>query len=90
MTYRYVFDGAGDEDFPEPPIARTLRPGDEIETDIPVDHPRLVPLDTHDLDDAEPSAEADQVQVAQPDLAPLVAPDVTSTPAATEGPPATA
>lgn len=38
-TYR--FTGVEPEDFPVPPIARRLHPGDVIETDEPIEHVRL-------------------------------------------------
>lgn len=82
MTYRYAFDGAGDEDFPEPPIARTLTPGDEVETEAPVEHPRLRLVESTDEPSAEKVATPDKVEIATPDLAPLVGPDMTSTPVA--------
>lgn len=89
MTYRYEFDGADEETFPEPPIARTLQPGDEVETDVPVEHARLRLLDgpgEASPGSVEAVAEPDQTMVATPDLAPVVAPDIVSTPA--EAPPA--
>jgi hypothetical protein len=89
VTYRYVFDGADDETFPEPPIARTLSPGDEVETETPVDHPRLRLIGGPTLGEFRgggEGAEPDTTMVATPDLAPVVAPDAVSTPA--EAPPA--
>ncbi len=38
---RYRFTGSEPEDFPSPPIARRLYPGDVVETDEPVEHARL-------------------------------------------------
>ncbi len=39
---RYRFTGTTEEDFPEPPIARTLQPGDEVDTGrTPIEHARL-------------------------------------------------
>ena len=38
---RYRFIGESEEDFPAPPLARRLFPGDEIEADEPVLHARL-------------------------------------------------
>jgi hypothetical protein len=42
-TYRYRFAGDVPEDFPQPPIARRLEPGDEVEANRPIDHARLEP-----------------------------------------------
>lgn len=39
MLYR--FTGATEEDFPAPPIARRLHPGEIIEVPEPVEHARL-------------------------------------------------
>lgn len=38
---KYRFTGAEPEDFPAPPIARRLSPGDVVEVDEPVEHARL-------------------------------------------------
>lgn len=38
---RYKFVGAAPEDFPAPPIARTLQPGDVIDVAEEVEHVRL-------------------------------------------------
>jgi len=38
---RYRFTGTAPEDFPAPPIARRLEPGDELDVDEPVEHARL-------------------------------------------------
>jgi len=38
---RYRFTGTTEEDFPVPPIARRLYPGDVVETEEPVEHARL-------------------------------------------------
>lgn len=43
-THRYRFTGLIAEDFPAPPIARQLQPGDEIELPEPVEHARLEPI----------------------------------------------
>lgn len=42
-TFRQRFTGPAPEDFPAPPIARTLQPGDvvEYEADEPIYHARL-------------------------------------------------
>ena len=42
-TFRQTFIGLEPEDFPSPPIARRLHPGDvvEYEADEPVQHARL-------------------------------------------------
>ena len=42
-TYRYRFTGDVPEDFPAPPIARRLKPGDLVEADRAIDHARLEP-----------------------------------------------
>lgn len=41
--FRQRFTGTSEEDFPEPPIARRLQPGDVVEYDAdePVAHARL-------------------------------------------------
>ena len=41
--FRQRFTGLTEEDFPEPPIARRLQPGDivEYDADEPVEHARL-------------------------------------------------
>lgn len=46
-TIRQTFTGTTEEDFPEPPIARRLQPGDvvEYEADAPVEHARLEPIE---------------------------------------------
>jgi hypothetical protein len=43
-TYRYTFTGPEPEDFPAPPIARRLEPGDVIEVPERVEHARLEPV----------------------------------------------
>lgn len=43
-TWRYRFTGLDPEDFPTPPLARRLQPGDVVELPEPVEHPRLKPL----------------------------------------------
>lgn len=46
-THRHRFTGSTEEDFPEPPIARCLQPGDivEYEADEPILHARLETVD---------------------------------------------
>ncbi len=58
-AYRYRFVGAEPEDFPAPPVARTLQPGEEIEASEPVEHARLelIPAETPKGLKATPSAE---------------------------------
>ena len=48
---RYRFTGRTPEDFPAPPIARRLEPGDEVETDEEVSHARLELLDAPSRED---------------------------------------
>ena len=40
-VYRYKFLGLDPEDFPVPPLARRLFPGDVVELPEPVEHARL-------------------------------------------------
>lgn len=42
-TYDYIFVGDTPEDFPQPPIASRLNPGDELALPTPVEHARLEP-----------------------------------------------
>jgi hypothetical protein len=44
-TYAYTFTGPEPEDFPAPPLARRLEPGDVVELPEPVEHARLEPTD---------------------------------------------
>jgi hypothetical protein len=56
--YRYVFTGTEPEDFPSPPIACRLFPGDEVEVDEPVDHARLELADEERASDTDPEPPA--------------------------------
>lgn len=46
-THRFRFTGLTEEDFPDPPIARRLQPGDVVEYEAPepVEHARLELVD---------------------------------------------
>lgn len=61
-THRQRFTGLSAEDFPAPPIARRLQPGDvvEYEADEPIEHARLelVPDEAPDEPEQKPSRRA--------------------------------
>lgn len=50
---RYQFTGDAEEVFPALPINRTLRPGEVVDTDTPVEHARLRLVDDVPSDVAE-------------------------------------
>ena len=63
----YRFTGPEPEDFPAPPIARRLHPGDVIEVDEPVEHARLELLTAGEGDDPQTDTPAAEEPPASPD-----------------------
>jgi hypothetical protein len=63
---RYRFTGRTPEDFPAPPIARRLEPGDEVETDEAVSHARLELLDGSEEEEAADAPAEEPAEAAAP------------------------